>query len=92
MNNDEQMIALLTSISSDLTEMKQDITGMKEDISGLKKGQAEMKQQLIAVAETITTVQKNEQEHFEILNAKDSELEKVAMRNSYDIALLRAVK
>lgn len=37
MNNDEQMIALLTSISSDLTEMKQDITGMKEDISGLKK-------------------------------------------------------
>lgn len=51
-----------------------------------------MKQQLIAVAETITTVQKNEQEHFEILNAKDSELEKVAMRNSYDIALLRAVK
>lgn len=72
----------LMLILSELKDLKQ---GQKR----LEQGQNEMKQNLATVMEAINIVQHNEQEHFKILNNKDSELENVAKQNSYDIAELR---
>lgn len=79
----------LMLILSELKDIKSDVSELKQDVKEIKKHLEKHDGQLAAIAEAINIVQHNEQEHFKILNNKDSELENVAKQNSYDIAELR---
>ncbi|MBR5318889.1 MAG: hypothetical protein IKU46_04750 [Peptococcaceae bacterium] len=79
----QQAFALMMA---ELKEMRQDITEIKNNMA--TKEQVATKDQLANVMEAINTTNRNLSAKLDKLAEKDKELETVASRNSYDIALL----
>ena len=79
----QQAFALMMA---ELKEMRQDITEIKNNMA--TKEHVATKDQLANVMEAINTTNRNLSAKLDKLAEKDKELETVASRNSYDIALL----
>lgn len=69
-------------IMAELKEIKQDISEIKNTMA--------TKDQLAMVMEAVNTTNNDLSKKIEHLSAKDKELENVASRNAYNIALLQS--
>ena len=61
MNNEEQMLSLLTRISDDLSALKEDVSGLKEDVSGLKEDVSGLKEDVSGLKEDVAQLKSAQQ-------------------------------
>ncbi len=84
----QQAFALIMSELKEIkTEMRQDISEIKNNMA--TKEQVATKEQLASVMGAINATNNNLSNKMDKLSEKDRELENVARRNAYNIALLQ---